>query len=158
MRKVSESEYNDALNNVDIIKILNKIGSQYNIPKDELSQIKNISIWNSLKSYNKNKNTKFTTYLVTIFKRECFSYINKEKKHKKVEGYENSNIEGGINKNSKKIYELLEILTEDQRKVLTQRFFHNKTLKEIGEENGYSYFKAKYIIDKAIKTIKNAIE
>ena len=64
-KEVTDSEFEDALNNINYIKIMNKVSSKYykSIYTEELEAQKLLVLWNCLKNFNPDKNLKFTSYL-----------------------------------------------------------------------------------------------
>ena len=122
---------------------------------DDIESIKMQTLWKCIEKYDPTRGSKFTSYL---YQQLSFAFKNKLKS-KRVE-FANSEIEKPDEKNRYK-YEIIDILTglePELEEVLTQRFYHNMTMVEIGEANGYSRETARRRLKKAIKTCqKNCI-
>ena len=70
-------------------------------------------------------------------------------------GEQADNIES--KKNSHSIPEILDLLSENQKNIVIQRFYENRTLEEIGKSQGYSKEAARQNINKIIKKLKKII-
>jgi len=142
---------------IDIQNIMNKVASRYkgSIDIDDIESIKMQTLWKCIEKYDESRGSKFTSYL---YQQLSFAFKNKLKS-KKVE-FANSEIEKPDGKNKHK-YEIIDILTglePELEEVLTQRFYYNMTMVEIGKANGYSRETARRRLKKAIKTCqKNCI-
>ena len=53
--------------------------------------------------------------------------------------------------------EILEFLPENQKNIVIQRFYENRTLEEIGKSQGYSKEAARQNINKIIQKLKTLI-
>lgn len=126
-----DHEIEKALNNKDIIKIMNKAASKFRsqLDKDTIYSCQLYALWKSLLNYKPEKNTKFTTYLFYGVFVECLKNIKFIEKHKKIC---NRKLHNNINDNTNSI--LLEILDEarnDYEKELIIDKYSNLTIKEM---------------------------
>tara|TARA_Y100001938_G_scaffold147891_1_gene230183 strand:- start:729 stop:1193 length:465 start_codon:yes stop_codon:yes gene_type:complete len=140
-------------NKIDIQNIMNKVAGRYKsaIDFDDIESIKMQTLWKCIEKYDKSRGSKFTSYL---YQQLSFAFKNKLKS-KKVE-FANGEIEKPDPRSRNK-YEVIDILTgldADLEEVITQRFYHNMTMVEIGHANGYSRETARRRLKKAIKTCK----
>ena len=67
-----------------ILKKYIKSFSVNNIDVNEIASEKNLVIWNSVKSFNSDKNVKFSTWLANQAKYHCLNALNKKSKDRLV--------------------------------------------------------------------------
>lgn len=149
----------EALENVEFKKIITAASAKYmkHIDRQELESLQALVLWRCLVKYDENLTMKFTTYLYTQMGYAIKNLIKKNSRnpHPYGDSYIVDEIrkEGNIYKSKVKrtVDELLAMASEDDRKVLEQRFYMNMTIKEIGDANGYSKETARRKIQQAIK-------
>ena len=153
INKIFEEKWNSS----DIQNIMNKISNRYrkNVDHDDIESIKMNTLWNCLKKYDSERGTKFTSYLY-----QQFSYAMKNKVKKKRWEWNTDIIEKTDIKEQfrMEVVDLITGLDEEDSKILTQRFYENMTMKEIGSTNGYSRETARRRLKNAIKVCKNIVE
>ena len=145
--------FEDYWNNPDIKSIMSKACIRYRkgIDVHELKSIKMVTLWKCIEKYDPNRQTKFTSFLYQHLTFACKNQLKKKKLEyscDKIEtvDYRNSNL--GIDY-------LVEGMPEKPAKVLRQRYIHNMTMNEIGQENGYSRETARRRVISAIQLCKN---
>jgi RNA polymerase sigma factor (sigma-70 family) len=150
-------QFEEKWNSSDIQNIMNKISNRYrnNIDHDDIESIKMNTLWVCLKKYDSTKGTKFTSYLY-----QQFSYAMKNKVKRKRWEYNTDTIEKtDVNAQSRmEVIDLITGLDEEDSKILTQRFYDNMTMKEIGRKNGYSRETARRRLKNAINLCKSIVE
>jgi len=152
-----DKQFEEKWNCADIQNIMNKISNRYrnNVDLDDIESIKMNTLWTCLKKYDPDRGTKFTSYLY-----QQFSYAMKNKVKKKRWEFNTDIIEKTDVKAQSKmeVIDLITGLDEEDSKILTQRFYDNMTMKEIGRKNGYSRETARRRLKNAINLCKNIVE
>ena len=148
-----DKNFENYWNKIDIQNIMNKVAGRYkgSIDFDDIESIKMQTLWRCIEKYDPSRGSKFTSYL---YQQLSFAFKNKLKAKKFEFAY--SDIEK-CDDRTKSRYEVIDILTgldPELKEVITQRFYHNMTMVEIGEANGYSRETARRRLKKAIKTCK----
>jgi RNA polymerase sigma factor (sigma-70 family) len=150
----------EALENEEFKKIINAASAKYAkyLDPDELASLQMFVLWKCLTKYKSDTNMKFTTYLYTQIGYAIKNLIKKNKKNPKPYGdstYVVDDVQRSVaiykSKTKRKIDQVLAISNEQDRKLLEQRYYHNMTIKEIGEANGYSKETARRKIQQAVK-------
>jgi RNA polymerase sigma factor (sigma-70 family) len=103
---------------------------------------------------------KFTTSLYLYVTWECLALIKKEAKHRKMEQNDESLCEDDTNikvYNKMLVEELLHGTDQKDRWIIEEHYFKNKTLQQIGIENGYSREAARKKLKKAIRKIQQCV-
>ena len=157
MNQQFEEKWNDS----NIRNIMNKISNRYekNIDLDDIESIKMNTLWKCIQKYDKNRGTKFTSYL---YQQLSYAFKNKVKK-KRVEFNVNNSF-GGPDKvdtnypNALEVIDIVNDLEPEMAHIIEQRFYNNMTMKEIGKKNGYSRETARRKLKNAIKTCKMICE
>jgi len=152
-----DKQFEEKWNCTDIQNIMNKISNRYrnNVDLDDIESIKMNTLWACIKKYDPARGTKFTSYLY-----QQFSYAMKNKVKKKRWEFNTDIIEKADVKEQSKM-EIMDIITgldEEDSQILTQRFYDNMTMKEIGRKNGYSRETARRRLKNAINLCKNIVE
>jgi RNA polymerase sigma factor (sigma-70 family) len=108
-------------------------------------------LWRCIDKYDESRGTKFTSYL---YQQITFAFKNKLKK-KRME-FNNDSIEKQDTNtvNKMEVFDILTGLEPELRDVIDKRFYHNMTMVEIGESNGYSRETARRRLKKALKICK----
>lgn len=150
----------EALENEEFKKIINAASAKYvkYLDPDELNSLQMFVLWRCLTKYKDNTNMKFTTYLYTQIGYSIKNLIKKNKRNPRPYGDNNYVVDDADkssamnrSKTKRKIDKVLAMSTDQDRKLLEQRFYHNMTIKEIGDANGYSKETARRKIQQAVK-------
>jgi RNA polymerase sigma factor (sigma-70 family) len=153
--RVSDLEFEEALSNEHYIGIMELASKNFrmSMSREELKSCKYIALWTSLKKYDETRYTaKFTTYLFLNVKYECMKYVNLESRHKqRFKIVENIEVAAEEENN---LELLIELIPEEFRSVVKQKFLDNKTLHEIGKAHGYSHETARKNIQRGLSYIK----
>lgn len=123
------------------------------LSKDVLRSCGNVGLWKCMKNFDKNKG-KFSSYLYYCVFWECLLAI---REIESVTEPLNEDIYYD-EKTKQKVEYLLSFLNEKEKRMIKGKFFFMYTLKEIGEQEGFSKQRAGDIIKKAIKKIKQRHE
>ena len=146
--------FEDLSKDPDIVNIMNKVASKYqnSVDPDDVESIKLQTLWKCQKEYNKDKKTKFTTYLFNQLGYAFKTELKKSKKSMNVGEYS-----GGIIDTDNYYQDAKDMVTglpEGVSKILEQRYLYNMTMVEIGNANGYSRETARRRLQNAIKICK----
>tara|TARA_Y100000004_G_C8876160_1_gene395495 strand:- start:127 stop:648 length:522 start_codon:yes stop_codon:yes gene_type:complete len=167
-------QFEEKWNDSNIKNIMNKISNRYikNIDFDDIESIKMNTLWKCIEKYDKNRGTKFTSYL---YQQLSYAFKNKVKK-KRVEftlsdmdesksGYTVAQcLHRGMEKQKNNYLSKIEVidivsdLEPEVAHIIKQRFYNNMTMKEIGKRNGYSRETARRKLKNAIKICKSICE
>lgn len=118
-------------------------------------------MWQAATSYkpDHDSKTKFTTFLHTVASNWCKYYFGKlHKTSEKEVGldavlFEKFETNSSIDEREF-VREILEKLPPSDKNILYQRFFDGKTLKEIGDTEGYSAERARQKIDQILNNLR----
>jgi len=142
--------FEDYWKSSDVQNIMNKVANRYKnaIDFDDIESIKMQTLWKCIDKYDSSRGTKFTSYL---YAQITFAFKNKLKK-KRIE-FNNDSLEKVDTKNRSRmeVFDILTGLDPELKDVIDKRFYHNMTMVEIGESNGYSRETARRRLKKAIK-------
>ncbi len=150
---IMDKSFDEYWESIDIQNIMHKVASKYKkaIDFDDIESIKMQTLWRCIDKYDPSFGTKFTSYL---YQQITFAFKNKLKK-KRVEFNSNSLEKVDIkNKGRMEVLDILTGLDPEMRDILNKRFYHNMTMVEIGQSNGYSRETARRRLEKAIKICK----
>lgn len=150
-------QFEEKWNDSNIRNIMNKIANGYkrNIDIDDIESIQMNTLWKCIEKYDKNRGTKFTSYL---YQQLSYAFKNKVKK-KRVEFHvEDFDTQDTNYCKRLEVIDVMHGLKADDVNILEQRFYKNMTMKEIGKRNGYSRETARRKLKNAIKTCKNIYE
>lgn len=171
MNNISNEQYELALKeNLGILKKATKSFMGI-IPEDELDDIKYMTLLTSMQKYNATKGNKFSTYLYQnlLFRCKDWLWLNskysynqhvvnrrklKEKYLKTLKKKANSNafIENLDNKIS--VEQMLEILSDKERKMIKDKYFLSKSFAEIAREENVTSFAISLRISKILEKLK----
>lgn len=155
---MSNETFNDAYNNIDNRKIINKVLGKYTktIPYEELKQIGEIALWKTLRYHEDNKGKKFTSSLWQFLEWECNKECNYKKRFKKLSVEPLiDNLSGYIEDNNIHILkQLINLLTPEQQILIREYYFNRLTMQEIGDKYHYSKELASVKIKKVIKILQ----
>lgn len=157
-RIISNEEYELAYNLIDNKKIMNAAAQSFRkkLSSDIIESCCNYALLVCLQKHDNSYKRKFTTSLYMFVKWYCQQALNKENKHVNVKIKPvNPNIPLKDHLSAKQeVFNILNLLPENEKRLLTSRFLEGKTLIEIGEEYGYTKQKARSVINKLLKKIR----
>lgn len=141
----------------NIKALMNSVCSKYskNIDHDQIESIKLITLWECIKKYNKDKGAKFTSFL---YQRLDFALRNELKKKRKEFNFEDRDYGTKIEIKNNSFNELVDGLSTEDARLLSQKYIHNMTMVEIGEANGYSRETARRKINNAKKVCEQKLK
>lgn len=149
-----DAQIEEASKNEDIQKIMAKASKSF-IPYldiDEIYTCKLNALWKSLKNFNPDKKTKFTTYLYQGVYIECLKELKFKNKAKRNTGKLHENISKPRNFDVAMIDLLDEAQSEEEFELIKDKI-SNMTINEIAETRDYS----RETVRKKIKKISNRI-
>ena len=152
MDKIFEEKWESS----DVQNIMNKVANRYRtaIDFDDIESIKMQTLWRCIDRYDSDKGTKFTSYL---YQQLSFAFKNKLKKKRRE--YNVDTIES-IDRQMQHAMEVRDMITgldPEHADVLNKRFYHNMTMQEIGNSNGYSRETARRRLKTALKICKKMV-
>jgi RNA polymerase sigma factor (sigma-70 family) len=149
---VSNEEYESALKNKDNIMIMHSAGSSFItvLDEDEIHRCKLIALWEALQAWRPNRGSKFTAFLYQRVYWECLKCVKFNNKNRDVQV---EFIDREVLPDTP-IEEVLEILPDDLQDIIKKRYVYGMTLREIGDEHGYSYETARKKLKKASNCMK----
>lgn len=160
MNNITELQFNEAVEDKNNIKIMAVAGASYSkILGEELIVVKLSALWKTMKEFDEDRGMKFTTLLYTNVRRQCFESmkkIMKEKKKRKQEVSINNAINFGY-QNSTLMNDIIMSLNPKEAKLLNDRFIMNKTLQEIGLEEGVTSQRINQRVDALLDKIKQIL-
>lgn len=128
-----------------------KMGKSFRCNPDEITNIGLRCVWKAITTFNCDNGTKFSTYLYTLFLRECIDFYRFTC---------NSNIEynDAADKGYVELYpevlNCLDGLDEADAKLLTDKYLRSMTYREIGQQFGISPQAAQLRVAKALKNAR----
>jgi RNA polymerase sigma factor (sigma-70 family) len=144
-----EKKFEDLWNDSNVQNIMNKVSNRYNrkIDLDDLESIKMDVLWKCIDKHDPSK-SKFTSYLY-----QQLTYAMKNKLKKKSNEFNCDSIEKQDDKyqSKLKVIDAVSGLDQEAINILSQRFYDNMTMAEIGKLNGYSRETARRRLKSAIK-------
>lgn len=150
---VSNEVYEQALKNRDNLMIMHSAGSCFfsTLEADEIHRCKLMALWKALQAWQEGRGTKFTGFLYQQVHWECLKSINYNKKNKEVQA---KYIEREALPDTP-TYETLDGLPEELKNIVEKRYLYNMTLREIGDECGFSGETIRKRLKKASKYMKS---
>lgn len=150
---ISNRDFERAKANTDNANIIKSIIVSFSKDVDEstLEACGDIGLWKCLKSHDPTKGNKFTSSLYRYVTWECLNALSE---HRKM--LTNFDADKCYYENSFDVVvfnDILDSLSQKEKRVLLSRFLEKKTLREIGEEEGCSQYKVKKILQKTIEKI-----
>ena len=147
--------------NSDVRNIMNKVSNLYkkNIDLDEIESIKMDTLWNCIEQYDEGRGTKFTSF---VYQRLSYAYKSflktKSNNANDVKTLSSETFYSEpVDKQQLDRMEVLDIITgldDETKNILSQKFYENLTMSEIGNRNGYSRETARRKLENAIKKCK----
>lgn len=146
----------------------------YGYDFEDIRQIATLGVINAVNKFDITLSDSFTSYAKEVVRNSMYKEIEKATKHyyKDKESKEIATLidikdivdegidiqEDYIKKDSKKTLEkAISLLKEEDRKLLKALYIENKTLKSYSEDKNIEYYKARYMKDKVIKTLKETL-
>ena len=137
INKVSNTEFEKALNNEDNQKIMNRVVKPFRsmLDKDEIYRCKLIALWESMMQWVPGQR-KFSSMLYQKLHWACLGAIKDKNKTRKrymslefdpAARYESSNME---------VFDVFSTLLPNLREIMIKRFIYRMTLREISEIYG----------------------
>ena len=143
-----------ALQNKDIVKIMNKASQRFNsqLDRDAIYTCQINALWKSFVNFKPEKKTKFTTYLYNGVFIECLKEVKFINKSKKCTGKLHNNIVGKNDQSM--LIDVLDELESDEEKSLVLDRISKMTINEIAKKHGVS----RETIRKKLKKIVNRFQ
>ncbi len=110
-------------------------------------------LWRCMQNHDPSYGRKFTTSLYIHVDWECKRELSRHKKNS-VSFLGEMDKEVSHTPASGEFFEIIECLPENQKEIVFERFYENKTLEEIGKSQGYTKEAARQNINKAINNLK----
>lgn len=166
LRTISNEEYEAAYKNDQYRKIIGKAMSTFRIGRDEAIAIRDDALWMAMQSHDPER-SKFETYLYKKTQWLCYREVWKRSPRNSVYNNKLKVLEDFNMKNKNATYdpikecvnrieceEILETLDERDRKLLVDRFYLSKNLKEMGTERGVTLQAVEQQIKNVLEKIK----
>tara|TARA_R100000005_G_scaffold6673_1_gene3114 strand:- start:754 stop:1236 length:483 start_codon:yes stop_codon:yes gene_type:complete len=153
----------DILSDEDCISVARKASIPFSgvLSQDEINCCITNAAWNSVKSFNPEKNTKLTTFLYKGVIIECTKQIkNNNGKNNGLKNVSSSSLGFVEDKNNylTDIDLMDEIRNCSDPDIMFGRFYENKTLSEIAKEESITKEAVRLRIKKNLKIIKSRID
>ena len=153
----------EILNNEDCISIANKAAIPFmnSLSQDEINYCIANAAWNSVKSFNPDKNVKLLTYLYRGVVIECTKHVksNINKNKLKISPSTKGLYIASDNRNDIENIDMLdEIKNCEDPSLMYRRFYENKTLNELAKEENLTKEAIRLRIQKNLKIIKSRID
>jgi RNA polymerase sigma factor (sigma-70 family) len=116
------------------IQIMNSVlsGFRKSIYKEDIQYLKDYSLWESIRRYSPDKNTKFSSYLYKVTRWKCLEYI--ELRKPKFEEYLHIDSQNHKYKTNYRYINLILDLTKESKDLLIDRYIGRLTIKEMGDK------------------------
>lgn len=157
MKKVTNEQFNREYKKQDNLNIMNSATKKYSkyLSPDIQKRCGMHGLWRCIQNHDDKYGRKFTTSLFIHVVWECKREMTAlHKKPISFLGDSDKEIPSE-NKANPDISEIMEMLSEEQKNILFQRFYENKTLEEIGKTMGYSKEAARQNINKIIQKVRD---
>lgn len=152
MDKIFEEKWESS----DVQNIMNKVANRYRtaIDFDDIESIKMQTLWRCIDRYDSDKGTKFTSYL---YQQLSFAFKNKLKKKRREYNVDTIESVDRQMQHAMEVRDMITGLDPEHADVLNKRFYHNMTMQEIGNSNGYSRETARRRLKTALKICKKMV-
>ena len=152
MDKIFEEKWESS----DVQNIMNKVANRYRtaIDFDDIESIKMQTLWRCIDRYDSDKGTKFTSYL---YQQLSFAFKNKLKKKRREYNVDTIESVDRQMQHAMQVRDMITGLDPEHADVLNKRFYHNMTMQEIGNSNGYSRETARRRLKTALKICKKMV-
>ena len=152
----------DILSDTDCVSVAKKASIPFSgvLSQDEINCCITNAAWNSVKSFNPEKNTKLTTFLYKGVIIECTKQIksnNGKNKKLNVVNYNGFNLMESKDGHTNDVDMMDEIKNCNDPDIMYGRFYENKTLSEIAKENSITKEAVRLRIKKNLKIIKSRL-
>ena len=155
--------FTELWNHVEIQSLLTRISAGYakKMDVEEVESLKMQALWDSIRKFKFEKNTKFTTFLYLMLSYSLLSNWKKTPKHKllyaEISTHQVSDIEEIVDTKQLSRLDAMEYtvgLNEDMAEVVDNYFFKNLSTCEMAKKYGYSRETARRKVNKALKYMK----
>ena len=156
MRKVTDEEFEKAYSNQDNRNIIETVTKKYakTLSKDTQKSCGMYGLWRCIQNHDDKYGRKFTTSLFIHVDWECKRELSSmNKKALSSLGDQDENIPSPSS--SGDLSEMIESLPDNQKDIIKQRFCENRTLEEIGNNQGYSKEAARQNINKILSKLRD---
>jgi len=152
----------ELLKDEDIIKVSESAAMSFrqDLTEDEIQNCIKNAVWKASKNFDKDKETKFTSYLHRGVVFECLGQKrNNVSKHYSLNRFENSENYHYCAKfdDFEKIDMMDEIRLCDEPELIIDRFYGNMTISELAKQHGVCCETIRTRIEKNLKKIKKSI-
>lgn len=157
MRQVTDAEFETAYKNQDNRNIIEAVTKKYSnkLSKDTQKTCGMYGLWRCIQNHDNKYGRKFTTSLFIHVDWECKRELSSmRKKSLPSLGDQDENIPSPSS--SGDLSEMIESLPENQKDIIKQRFCENRTLEEIGNNQGYSKEAARQNINKILSKLRDS--
>lgn len=148
-------KFEEELKKTKNIKILNFLNRIEDLNQDEINQLKLITLWESIESFNNKRGCIFSTHLYNSCRFKFLKHINKNKEKKVVLEYIEQSCEDKPNKEEFEIIDELPIL---YRSILKDRFYYKINLVNLSKMYNMKRSQIKILIEDAKRELKKCIE
>ncbi len=140
--------FEEELKNPQNIKILNYLSGIRGLDKDEISQLKLITLWKSINSFKEDKGCKFSTHLYNICRYTFLDHLKK----KQIKTLDNLDV---IKYNHDNILDELPLL---YKIIIEDRFVYRYTVIEMLQKYHLKRWQLKILLEDSVNFVKNLVE
>lgn len=154
-KHITNEELREAINNPENQEMVKKVCAYYanTLSPATLKACSDAAIWRCLQSHEDNKGQKFTSSLYRFLHWECLREVNMNKK--RFIAIPEDIVDDGHDPFSTIILEeYLNVLSEEAKKIIIDRYIENRTLSDIGNRYNYSKQGIQNIIMRSMKTMR----
>ena len=155
MKEVSNDQFEKEYSKQDNKNIINAVTKKYSgqLSQDSQKRCGMHALWRCIQNHDDSYGRKFTTSLFIHVDWECKREISSLNK-KPVSLLGECDDEIVSPEPSGQIPEILDSLPDNQKEIIYQRFYENRTLEEIGQKQGYSKEAARQNINKILSKLR----
>ncbi len=159
MKHVTDEEFEKAYKNPDNKNIIRTVTKKYSnkLSEDCQKSCGMHGLWRCIQKHDDKYGRKFTTSLFLHVDWECkreLGILNRKSFSSFLGEKDNEVASPSVSGDA---MDILDTLTENQKEIMYQRFYENRTLQEIGEKQGYSKEAARQNINKIISRLRENI-
>jgi len=158
-KSISNKDFDLAYKNQDNLNVMRAATKRYSnlLCLDSQATCGMHGLWKCLESHNPEYGRKFTTSLFIHVEWQCKREISKQMKNNESNL---GDLDTQVSSESSEDFlnDALDFLPDNQKQIIYQRFYENRTLEEIGKKQGYTKEAARQNVNKIIKKIKENIE
>ncbi len=157
MRQVTDEEFEKAYSNQDNRNIIEAVTKKYanKLSKDTQKSCGMYGLWRCIQNHDDKYGRKFTTSLFIHVDWECKRELSSMKK-KSLSSLGDQDETIPSPSSSGDLSEMIESLPDNQKEIIKQRFCENRTLEEIGNNQGYSKEAARQNINKILSKLRDS--